>query len=119
MLLWGPNEDILCEEIISKMKTKPIMAIPTKFNEAAALLKRSKMYISQDGGINHVAIAVQTPSIAIFGPHSNPKKWQAWHKPQHPYLRNWDCKDRTDRTLGISAETVFDKFNELLKTIQC
>jgi len=117
VFLWGPREDELCNRIISKMKTKPLLALPTTFNEAAALLKRSKMYISQDGGINHVAIAVQTPSIALFGPHSNPKKWQAWHKLQHPYLRNWDCTDKSDRTLGIPAEMVYDKFKEILPII--
>jgi ADP-heptose:LPS heptosyltransferase len=114
ILLWGPGEEQDCQQIITKMHSQVILAPPTTFNEAAALLKRAKLYISQDGGINHVAIAVQTPSIAIFGPHSNPKKWQAWHKPIHPYLRNWDCTDSTDRTLGITPELVYTKFLELL-----
>ena len=118
VFLWGPKENVLCNRIIDMMKTKPILAVPTTFNEAAALLKRAKLYISQDGGINHVAIATKTPSIAIFGPHSNPKKWQAWHKPEHPFLRNWECKDRFDRTMGISPETVYEKFEELLKIIK-
>jgi ADP-heptose:LPS heptosyltransferase len=100
------------------MKTSPILALPTTFNEAAALLKRAKMYISQDGGINHVAIAMKTPSIALFGPHSNPRKWQAWHNPLHPYMRNWDCTSREDRTLGISAEMVYIKFKEIEAIIQ-
>ncbi len=118
VFLWGPREDELCRRIITRMKTKPVLALPTTFNEAAALLKRAKVYISQDGGINHVAIAMKTPSIALFGPHSNPRKWQAWHKPEHPYLRNWDCKDNGDRTLGISAETVYNKFKEIEAIIQ-
>lgn len=118
VLLWGPGEKELCNRIISKMKTKPILALPTNFNEAGALLKRAKMYISQDGGINHVAISQNCPSIAIFGPHSNPKKWQAWHDPKHPFIRNYECKDRSDRTLGISPETVYNKFLELNRIIE-
>jgi ADP-heptose:LPS heptosyltransferase len=118
VLLWGPGEKNLCERIIERMKTSPILALPTTFNEAAALLKRAKMYISQDGGINHVAIAMKTPSIALFGPHSNPRKWQAWHNPLHPYMRNWDCTSREDRTLGISAEMVYIKFKEIEAIIQ-
>ena len=117
VLLWGPGEKEDCNYIAHNMKDKPTLALPTTFNEAAALLKRAKMYISQDGGINHVAIAVKTPSIAIFGPHSEPKKWQAWHKPEHPYLRNWDCKDLSDRTMGISPEMVFEKYKELNRII--
>jgi len=118
VLLWGPGEEQDCLDIASKTNIKVIISIPTSFNEAAALIKRAKMYISQDGGINHVAVAMQTPSIAIFGPHSNPKKWQAWHKPIHPYLRNWDCTDRNDRTLGISPEVVYDKYTELIDLIE-
>jgi ADP-heptose:LPS heptosyltransferase len=118
VLLWGPGEEQDCSNIAAKVENNVIKAIPTTFNEAAALLKRAKMYISQDGGINHVAVAMQTPSIAIFGPHSNPKKWQAWHNPIHPYLRNWECQDSSDRTLGISPELVFAKFKELLAIIE-
>ena len=117
VLMWGPGEKVDCIKIVEKMNTKPILALPTSFNEAAALVKRAKVYISQDGGINHVAVAVKTPSIALFGPHSNPKKWQAWHKPEHPYIRNWECTDQDDRTLGISPDMVYEKLEEILKII--
>jgi ADP-heptose:LPS heptosyltransferase len=117
VLLWGPGEEKDCMEISAKVKHHTITALPTNFNEAAALLKRAKIYISQDGGINHVAVAMNTPSIAIFGPHSNPMKWQAWHKPIHPYIRNYDCTDFSDRTLGVSPEMVYAKFTELLNII--
>lgn len=107
VLLWGPNELDAVEYIADKMKEKALIAVKTNFNEAAALLKRSRLFFGNDGGINHLAIAVKTPSVAIFGPHSNPKKWQANHKKTHTYLRNWDCKDRTDRSLGITTEQAF------------
>lgn len=118
VMLWGPGEEKDVEIIKSKMKGEPVVAIPTTFNEAAALLKRSLLFLGNDGGINHVAISVQTPSIAVFGPHSNPKKWQAWHKPEHIYLRNWDCKDSNDRTLGVSPEAVYEKFEQIIELIR-
>ncbi len=118
ILLWGPGEKEDVQYIQSKMRTEPIIAIPTTFNEAAALLKDAMLFLGNDGGINHVAISQQTPSLAIFGPHSNPKKWQAWHKPTHIYIRNYDCKDRTDRTLGLSPDQVYEKFLELKNKIE-
>jgi len=117
ILLWGPGEKDDCLEIHAKMKTQGLVALPTSFNEAAALINRAKVYISQDGGMNHAAIAVKTPSIALFGTRSNPLKWQAWHKPEHPYLRNKECTDPDDRTLGITPEMVYHKLEELLKII--
>lgn len=112
ILLWGPGEKHLSQSIASQMKNIPIIAPPTTFNQAGALLKHAMMYIGNDGGINHLAVSTETPSIAIFGPTSNPKKWVAWHKPQHMYLRDWDFKDRTDNNFNITPEQVFEKFKE-------
>jgi len=118
ILLWGPNELDRVNYIAEKMKNTPIIALKTNFNEAAALLNRSKLFFGNDGGINHVAIAVKTPSVAIFGPHSNPKKWQANHKNTHTYLRNWDCKDKNDRTLGITADQAVAEIKKMLEIVR-
>jgi len=115
ILLWGPGERGDVEFIAGKMSEKPIIAPPTTFNQAGALLKHAAMYIGNDGGINHLAVAMETPSIAIFGPTSNPKKWVAWHKPQHMYLRDWDFKDRKDNSFNISPEQVYGKLKEYFK----
>lgn len=112
ILLWGPGEKDATDKIVKMMKEKPIIACPTTFNQAGALLKKAMMYIGNDGGINHLAIAMETPSITIFGPKTNPKKWVAWHKPQHMYLRDWNFKDRTDNSFNITPEQVFDKFKD-------
>ncbi|MBM4402825.1 MAG: glycosyltransferase family 9 protein [Candidatus Cloacimonetes bacterium] len=118
VLLWGPGEQDDCHYIAGKAQHKPLIALPTTFNEAGALLQRAFAYISQDGGINHVAVAMQTPSIALFGPTTNPLKWQAWHKPFHLYLRNYACKDASDRTLGITPEMVLEKFDALVRILE-
>lgn len=115
ILLWGPGEKQLSQSIAARMKHKSVIAPPTTFNQAGALLKRAAMYIGNDGGINHLAVAMETPSIAIFGPISNPKKWVAWHKPQHMYLRDWNFRDRRDNSFNILPEQVFGKFKEYFK----
>ncbi|MCK5077427.1 MAG: glycosyltransferase family 9 protein, partial [Calditrichia bacterium] len=115
ILLWGPGEKEDVEYIKSKMETEAIVTLPTTFNEAGALLKNAEMFIGNDGGINHLAVAMETPSIAIFGPTTNPKKWIAWHKNIHFYLRDWDFRDKKDNTFNISPEQVFSKFKEFFK----
>lgn len=42
--------------------------------DAAALLKVSRLLLSVDSGIMHLAYAVGTPTVALFGPSSE-KKW--------------------------------------------
>ncbi len=114
ILLWGPGEKKDVDYIKKNMETEPIIALPTSFNEAAALLQKSTMFIGNDGGINHVAISQKTPSIVIFGARFDPKKWQAWHKPEHVYLKKYDCKSHKGPIVCISPDEVYDKFEELL-----
>jgi len=42
--------------------------------EMACFLARARLYIGNDSGITHLAAAVGTPTLAIFGP-SNPAIW--------------------------------------------
>lgn len=115
ILLWGPGEKKDVEYVENKMESKAIISPPTTFNQAGALLKNADMFIGNDGGINHLAVAMETPSITIFGPTTNPKKWTAWHKDIHLYLRDWEFKNRNDNTFNISPEQVFYKFKKFFK----
>jgi len=55
---------------IQKQLSSPIinMAGKTSLIEAACLIKKCKAFISNDSGLMHIASAVKTPIIAIFGP---------------------------------------------------
>lgn len=46
----------------------------TSLLQTAALIKKSKLFIGPDSGITHLARAVGTPVIAVFGP-GNLQKW--------------------------------------------
>ncbi|MBU4486400.1 MAG: glycosyltransferase family 9 protein, partial [Candidatus Delongbacteria bacterium] len=115
ILLWGPGELEKVESMASLMKTKPVIAPKTTFNQAGALLQRTFIYIGNDGGINHLAVSQNTPTIAVFGPKTNPLKWTAWHLPIHKYLRDFDFKDPKDNSFNITPEMVYDKFVELMQ----
>ncbi|KAA3617122.1 MAG: lipopolysaccharide heptosyltransferase family protein [Calditrichaeota bacterium] len=114
VILWGPGEKEDAEYIQQKMKNQAIIALPTTFNEAGAFLHSIKVLICNDGGINHLAVSQEIPSIAIFGSSSNPEKWCASHKPIHLYLRDWNHKKSNDNTFNISPEMVFEKLKNFL-----
>lgn len=71
----GSLEDLsLVEEIVNLMETKPVIATgKTSLPELAALLARCDLVISNDSGPVHVAAAVGTPTITIFGPSDDLK----------------------------------------------
>jgi len=45
--------------------------------EITALASNAKIFVGNDSGIAHIAAAVQTPSVVIFG-SSNINHWRPW-----------------------------------------
>ncbi|MBU1912704.1 MAG: glycosyltransferase family 9 protein [Candidatus Omnitrophica bacterium] len=68
VLIWGPEEEKLVQEIASLMKQKPLIAPVTKIKEMAELCKRCKLVICSEGGPLHIANSQGVKTIAIFGP---------------------------------------------------
>ncbi|MGC9338034.1 MAG: glycosyltransferase family 9 protein [Candidatus Cloacimonadia bacterium] len=115
ILLWGPKELQDVENVSAMMKTEPIMAPPTDLEQAAALLKKCKMLICNDGGLNHLSVTTNTLTLAIFG-NTNPKIWSpASEFPTHHHLYNKKFHSKNDNSFGITPEMAFNKANELLR----
>ncbi|MEO8165123.1 MAG: glycosyltransferase family 9 protein, partial [Betaproteobacteria bacterium] len=47
------------------------------FTQLALLLSRAKLFVGPDTVTTHMAAAMGTPTVALFGP-SNPVKWGPW-----------------------------------------
>ncbi|MCM8783134.1 MAG: glycosyltransferase [Candidatus Omnitrophica bacterium] len=75
LVITGTDKDfILVQDLINRIyPLKPINACGrTTINQLACLIRRCKVYISADSAPLHIACAVKTPCIAIFGP-TDPK----------------------------------------------
>jgi lipopolysaccharide heptosyltransferase I len=68
LLLWGPDELHLARQIRDGLSALPIMAPPTDLHELAALLRRCALMVAGDTGPLHLAAALGTPSLGLFGP---------------------------------------------------
>ncbi|MDP3730124.1 MAG: lipopolysaccharide heptosyltransferase II [Candidatus Omnitrophota bacterium] len=70
VVLTGTKEDsFLTEKIMSLTASKPVMAAgKTAVMELASLVKRCRAYITPDSAPMHIASALGTPFIALFGP---------------------------------------------------
>lgn len=66
----------------------------TSLLQTAALIKRSNFFIGPDSGIMHLACAVGTPVIAIFGP-GNLKKWGPKGEKDKVFTLNVECSPCT------------------------
>lgn len=69
---------------------RPLLKVPgvvdllgaTSVSELAALLNRAQLVLGADSGVVHLAAALNTPTIAIFGP-SNHEAWQPFGAVEH------------------------------------
>ncbi len=68
VLIWGPGEEKLVQEIATLMKQKPLIAPGTKIREMAELCKRCRLVICSEGGPLHIANSQGINTISIFGP---------------------------------------------------
>ncbi|MGB9242324.1 MAG: glycosyltransferase family 9 protein [Candidatus Acidiferrales bacterium] len=65
---FGPGEDRLASELISAAGSTPPLEIPLALGPLMALLRRAKFMVSADTGPLHLASALGTPVVGLFGP---------------------------------------------------
>lgn len=78
-ILAGPKDVNIADRVISQMKHEAInLAGKTSVSQLASLLKRCELFISNDSGPVHIASALGTPVVSIFGRSQkglSPKRW--------------------------------------------
>jgi hypothetical protein len=72
ILLIGPVEQATAE--FDDLRGHAAVASHLSLSQAAALLRRSDIYLGNDSGITHLAAATGVRTLAIFGP-SDPRHW--------------------------------------------
>ncbi|MFQ6016234.1 MAG: glycosyltransferase family 9 protein, partial [Anaerolineae bacterium] len=77
VMLVGKGSDGLAEVAALMKREARNLADQTTIKQLAALLKRCDLFLGNDGGVMHLAAAVGTPVVAIFGP-SNHRAWGPW-----------------------------------------
>ena len=69
LLLGSPSERQLCDEIAGQAGAGVLVdAGDTELGQMAALINSARVFIGNDSGPMHIATAVGTPTVAIFGP---------------------------------------------------
>lgn len=71
LLTWGPGEKEDAEQIRSMMSHRAILIPSCSLKQLGAIIHRCSAFITNDSGPMHIAAAVGTPTVAIFGP-TNP-----------------------------------------------
>jgi lipopolysaccharide heptosyltransferase I len=75
--LWGPGEESLAAEVVRTSDEAAVVAPPTSLSDLVTIAHAAKLMVSGDTGPTHVAAALGTPVVALFGPTS-PERNGPW-----------------------------------------
>jgi heptosyltransferase-2 len=128
IIFGGPNDERILKEVSNNMKEKAIFA-GNIFNlrELSAVIERCSLFISNDSAPMHIAMAMNVPTIAIFGPTTldigfgpygerhivvERKELEcrpcSLHGPRRCPKKNFACME------GITSKEIIEAFRELL-----
>jgi ADP-heptose:LPS heptosyltransferase len=129
----GKDDEPLAHEITSQMRHQSLIAAGrTSLGETAAIISRSDLFLGNDSAPQHLASAVGTPVVSLFGP-TDPANFYPWGVPHRivrcaldcspcfhwlgsplQYLPAWDNPTcQRECMQSITAQDVIEKAEEL------
>ena len=75
----APQESAVLESLLKELSVPVLSFNDLSLPEVTALATRSQLFVGNDSGIAHIAAAVGTPSVVIFG-SSNIAHWRPWNR---------------------------------------
>jgi lipopolysaccharide heptosyltransferase I len=68
VVLWGPGEETLAAEVVASADGAAVVSPRTSIADLVALARRAALMVSGDTGPTHIAAALGTPIVGIYGP---------------------------------------------------
>jgi len=92
VLTAAPQESAFIDEILSKASSKPVnLAGKLSLKELGALTACAQLFIGVDSMPMHLAAAMGTPTVALFGPSSE-DEWAPWNVEQRIVTTTHSCR---------------------------
>ena len=89
-VLWGPGEEALAAAVAAASAGAADVVPATTIRDLVAIAARARLMVSGDTGPLHVAGAVGTPIVALFGP-TWPERNGPWSAADVTLSRNGEC----------------------------
>ena len=77
VVLWGPGERELAQQVVAGAAGSAVMTPETSIADVVALCRGASVIVSGDTGPTHIAAAVGTPIVGIYGP-TRPERNGPW-----------------------------------------
>jgi len=89
-VLWGPGEEGLAGAVVETSSGAARVAPPTRIADLVALSRAASLMVSGDTGPLHIAAAVGTPTVSLFGP-TDPQRNGPWNTDDLTVSRYGTC----------------------------
>ena len=70
VVVWGPGEEMTGRRIAPPGTSRAVLGPPTNLHELVAFLRRASVLVAADTGPLHLAAALGTPCVGLYGPTS-------------------------------------------------
>jgi heptosyltransferase I len=96
VVLWGPGEESLAHAVVDASSGTALAAPATTVIDLVALARAAALVVSGDTGPLHIATAVGTPTVSLFGP-TDPDRNGPWSADDVVVSRYEQCGCHYDR----------------------
>ncbi len=107
LVVWGPGEEALAQGVVAASDGAAEMAPATEIAELFAVLGSARLAIAGDTGPLHIAVAVGTPVVALFGP-TDPARNGPWDRRDVTISRNARCECHYQRRCRRAVPCIDD-----------
>jgi len=101
-VLWGPGEEGLAGAVVERSDGAARVAPATRVADLLALSRAASLMVSGDTGPLHLAAAVGTPTVSLFGP-TDPQRNGPWSADDVAVSRYGSCGCHYERRCRKSA----------------
>ncbi|MFH1920495.1 MAG: glycosyltransferase family 9 protein [Planctomycetota bacterium] len=103
MVVWAGDEGrSWAERIVADSEGHARLAPPMSLTELAALSRRARLYLGSDSGPLHLAAAVGTSCVGLYGPW--PAERHGPYGPGHAVVQKMVCRGSTRRRRNASSK---------------
>ena len=106
-VLWGPHEETLAQAVVAASDGAAILAPETTIADVVALSRGAALMVSGDTGPTHIAAAVGTPIVSLFGP-TRPQRNGPWSPKDIAVSRDAICECHHLRRCRRSSMCLLD-----------
>jgi len=117
VVLWGPGEESLARDVVDASAGAAMLSPRTSIADLVALARGASLFISGDTGPAHIAAAVGTPIVGIYGP-TRPSRNGPWAPDDLTVSRDAVCQCHHLRRCKLETMCLADiEVDEVLTAI--